>query len=92
MFRAGGSFDVSSTFLDHLEDYIRRKLPALGVRNSESSLRSALLPYSLNSRVNFLPSYSGQVLNSFISLLVMMPSLSLSMIRRKDLLKFSSPE
>jgi hypothetical protein len=37
---------------------------------------------------NFFPSYSGQALNSFISLVVMIPSSSLSMILRKDLLKF----
>lgn len=84
----GRSFNVTSAFLHHLQDFIEETLPVLGVRNSESSLRSALLPYYLNSLVSFLPSYSGQVLNSFISLRVMMPSSSLSMILRKDLVKF----
>lgn len=67
---------------------MEENLPALGVRNSESSLRSALLPYYLNSLISFLPSYSGHALNSFISLRVMTPSSSLSMILRKDLVKF----
>lgn len=92
MFGVGGSLDVSCTFLDHLEHYIKRPLPNLGVRNSESSLRSALLPYSLNSFMSFFPSYSGQALKSFISLRVMIPSSSLSIILRKDFVKFSSPE
>lgn len=83
-----GGLDISSAFLHHFQNCIVSGLPSLGLRNSESSLRSALLPYSLNSLVNFFPSYSGQALNSFISLVVMMPSSSLSMILRKDLLKF----
>jgi hypothetical protein len=91
MLGVGGSLDVSCAFLHHLEHYLKRALPILGVRNSESSLRSARLPYSLNSFMSFLPSYSGQALKSFISLRVMMPSSSLSMILRKDLVKFSSP-
>ena len=70
----GGVLDVSGAFLDHLEHCIELPLPALGVRNVESSLRSAFLPYSLNSFMSFLPSYSGQALKAFISLSVRTPS------------------
>lgn len=87
----GGSFNVSNAFLDHVEDCIDSSVPILGVRNSESSLRSARRPYSRNSLASFFPLYSGQMLNSFISLAVTIPSSSLSMILRKDLVKFSSP-
>jgi hypothetical protein len=83
--RVSGTLDISGALLHHLQNCIGCALPSLG---SESSLRSALLPYSLNSLANFFPSYSGQALNSFISLAVMIPSSSLSMILRKDLLKF----
>ena len=86
--RVSRTLDISSAFLHHFQNCIEWALPSLGLRNSESSLRSALLPYSLNSLANFFPSYSGQALNSFISLVVMIPSSSLSMILRKDLLKF----
>ena len=87
----GGSLDVSNAFLHHFHNYMESSLLILGFKNSDSSLRSALLPYSLNSLASFLPSYCGQALNSFISLSVSIPSSSLSMILRKDLVKFSSP-
>ena len=90
MFRISRSFNISHTFLNHLQHWIIQSIPDLGVRNSESSLRSALRPYSLNSLYSLFPWYSGQVLKFFISFSVMIPSLSLSIILKNDFVKFSS--